>query len=212
MKKEITQIVIPLLRFCIVLVLGCGGTKVMVPPKVDLKTYHKIGLIEFTSNSEGNLSGFITHRFLQQIQSAQPGIVVLELRDTDDMYNVVHQGQLGVTALQKLGEKYNLDALFAGHLEVTDVKPKVNIGAFLSSMQVKADVEASLVTRLYETEQGATLWTDSAHGKENVAHVSLISDQPAHFDARDPEQAYGKLANKLVHRVTRDFRVSYVKE
>jgi hypothetical protein len=76
-------------------------------------------------------------------------------------------------------------------------------------MSAQADVEASLSTRLLETESGATLWTNSAQTRETVAHVQVIPHGPADFGARDPEDAYGRLVQVLVQDITADLHVRY---
>ena len=89
------------------------------------------------------------------------------------------------------------------------MKPKVSLSAIIKHMSVRAEVEASLSVKLQETERGATVWTDSARDKRDVAHVSIFSGGPIVFDAQDPEEAYGDFAESLVREVTRDLRASH---
>jgi len=211
MKRITRQIGLEVLAMIFALLLGCGP-KVMVPPSIDLKVYENVGMIEFSSNAEGKLPQFVTLKFLEMIQSSQPGLRVLELGTKERVLKSVQRSQLDLKAIQDIGKHYNVDVIITGHLDITDVKPKVHLSTFIKSMQVQADVEASLNARLFETSNGATLWTGSSQGKETVAHVSLVANGPAHFDARDPENAYGKLVKGLVKKVTRDLRVRYVRK
>ncbi len=192
-----------------ILVLAACAPKVMVPPTIDLGVYEKIGVIEFSSNREGTLGQYATQNFLQAIQSSQSRVRFLEIGSKEKVLQSVGHGQLDLEALETLGKKYDVRASITGKLDVTDVKPKIRLSTILSSMGVEADVEASLTARLYSTEDGATLWTDSARAKETVAHVSVSANGPAVFDARDPDKAYGKLVHKLVDRISRDLRVRY---
>jgi hypothetical protein len=185
---------------------------VPVPPRVDLNAYDTIGLVEFSSNSEGNLNQFASQKFLEAIQSSQPGIRVIELGQETRVLQAVQYDEFGFDAIQAVGRKFNVDAVIIGRVEVTDVKPRVDISAILSSMSMTADVEASLTARLYESESGATMWTNSGHCKEAVAHVGLVPNGSAHFGASDPEEAYGKLVYGLVYQITEDFRVQYVRQ
>ena len=82
----------------------------------------------------------------------------------------------------------------------------------LFSINISADVEATLTARLFETQSGATLWTQSARANESVAQVGYRKGGPVKFGANDPESAYGKLVGGLVYAVTTDFRVSYVRQ
>ena len=74
---------------------------------------------------------------------------------------------------------------------------------------MKANVNATLITKLYETNRGATIWTASGEDEETVAQVSVFSGGGFYFDARNPEEAYGDLVKSLIKEVTRDLRVSY---
>jgi len=197
----------------LVAVIGCSK-KVMVPvpPRVDLEGYETIGLIEFTSNTEGDLDQFASQKFLQTIQSSQPGVVIIELGDGAELLETVGHDEMNYKAIKAIGDEFELDAILVGDIEVTDVKPRVNIYDIVTSMSVTADVEASLTVRLYDTQRGATLWTKSAQGAEQVASVGVSSGFPVRFDAEDPEDSYGKLVNGLVYTVTDDFRIHYVRQ
>jgi hypothetical protein len=61
------------------LVSGCSHTVlVTVPPRMELKGYGTLGVIEFSSNS-GLGSARATQQLQEQIQSAQPGTRFIEL-------------------------------------------------------------------------------------------------------------------------------------
>lgn len=211
MKSIKRQICVFLLGAGLAVLFGCGGAKVMVPPRIDLNTYQRIGMVDFSSNTEGNLDEFASQKFLETIQSSQPGVRIVELGDEQRVLKSIERDRFDYDAIQAMAKMYNIDAVIIGSMEVTDVKPKLNLSSILTSMSVQADVEASITARLYEAESGATLWTNSARGKETVASVGVSSGGPPSFSAGDPEDAYGKLVYGLVYQVTRDFRVTYVK-
>ena len=66
---------------CIVMVgLACASKRVLVPARVDLHPYGRIGLVTFTvENAKGNLHQFATERFAENVLSAQPGIEILPI-------------------------------------------------------------------------------------------------------------------------------------
>ena len=199
-----------ILGLLMIIVIGCTPKKIVtVPPNIDLRTYENIGIIEFSSNANSQLQQYTSQTFIRTIQSSQPGVRILELGNAEQVLKSVQHHQLNLEAIQAIGKKYNVEALISGHMDITDMKPNVKLSTVLSSMSVKADVEASLIARLYETESGATIWTDSARGKKEVAHVNMVSNGAASFDVSDPESAYGKLANWLVQRITQGFRETY---
>ena len=212
MKQFSGSIFLSALALSLLVLTGCGAKRVLVPPRIDLTAYRTIGMIELSSNAEGNLKQFASQKFVETLQSSQSGLRILELGGREQVLESVHRDQLDHESIRALGKKYNVDAIIIGHMDVTDVKPSVNLSTLFSKMSIAADVEATLTTRLYETESGVTAWTNSVTGKENVAHVGLNPGGPFSFGADDPESAYGKLVNGLVYTITRDFRARYVKQ
>src|SRR2546422_9988134 len=80
----------------ILLAAGCGGNKVLVPPRLDLRPYGKLGLVTFTvENAKGSLHQFATERFAEEMLAAQPGIEVLELGPIDSELDAARAQQLG---------------------------------------------------------------------------------------------------------------------
>jgi hypothetical protein len=210
MKRNERRLHLLLCGIALAALAGCA-TKVLVPPRVELALYDKIGMIEFSSNAKGTLRRYASDKLLQSIQHAQPGVRILELGSEDQVLRWLHRDEIDFEAIQKIGERHGVDAVLIGRLDVTEVKPQIQVSQFLTSMSAQADVEATLSARLFETDSGATVWSRSARGREPVAHVKLLSDGPAHFGASDPEQAYGKLVHALVQRVTSDFRPRWVR-
>ena len=209
MKSMRWQICLVLTTTCVA--LSACTTTVLVPPRVNLRTYDQVGLIELSSSAEGELRQLTTQKLIQAIQSAQPGARILELGDEKRVLHSIEHEQLDLEAIQAIGEKYRIDVVLIGHLDVTDVKPKIELSSFVKSMSAKMTVEGSLSARLFETETGSTLWTSSARAQETVAHIDVKSHGPADFGVGDPENAYGKLIQALVHGITDDFHSHYEK-
>jgi hypothetical protein len=186
------------------ILLGCAS-KVLVPPQVDLGLYDTVGIIVFTSNATGNLEEFATQKFIETVQAAQPGVRILELGGEERVLGAIGHDDLDFEAVRAIGQEWGVDAVFAGRLEVTDVKPDLHLATLVKSMSLSADVAASLRARLVETGSGATVWTNSASGQAPVAHVHIVSHGPVDFSATDPERAYGRLVYGLVSSVAADF-------
>ncbi|MGH7606061.1 MAG: hypothetical protein ACREME_01870, partial [Gemmatimonadales bacterium] len=70
---------------------------------------------------------------------------------------------------------------------------------------------AELSVWLVNTRTGGTLWRRSSRFTEKVGGFSLSGGQPT-FSARDPNDAYGRLVNRLVYDVTYDVRSTWVKQ
>lgn len=188
--------------------VGCGP-KVLFPPEVELREYGTVGLIDFACNYEGNLGKYVTQRFLEEVNNAQKDARIVELGDMDAILKETGGRTLDPKTVQAIGKKYGVKAIIAGDLDISKVKPKVSISSILTSMSVRAEVEAALSAKLLDTIDSVTIWTNSARGKVEVAEVSIFSGGNAHFDASNPEDAYGDLAEALINEITRDFRATH---
>jgi hypothetical protein len=186
-------------------IVGCG-LKVLIPPEIDLTKYDPVGLITFKSDAKGKLADYITLKFLDEISNAQEGIKIVELGDEKKVLNSVDRQTMDPNVIQMLGKKYNLKSIITGDLNVSNIKPKVNISSIITSMSVKAEVQATLIVRLIETKDGATIWTNLAEDRKTVASVSIFSKNDIMFDAQNPDDAYGDLAQSLVKAVTEDLK------
>ena len=189
---------------------GCTHTeKILIPPKVNLVSYKAVGVIDFSSNAENDLSGYVTQNFIQAVQSAQPGVRFLELGDEKQVLAKISQRQLDLKAIQSIGNAYHVDALIFGHFTVSEPAPDIHLSSQLQSLRAGAFVEATLVTKLWETAAGVTLWTNSASGKKRVASLNADTSGNINFGATDPRDTYGRLVPEVVFANTADFRSCY---
>ena len=194
----------------LVMFLACAPKqKVLVPPRVDLKTYPSIGVIEFSTNAEDTLKPYVTQSFIENIQLAQPGTRILELGDVDHILRSLGHSQLNPETIQSIGKKYSVDAVILGHLQISQIKPKINVTTAVKSLKARAYIEAALKTRIFETNRGATCWTRASTGTTQVARINLMEDGPFSVGVSDPKEKYGKLVPKLVYVNTMDFRSRY---
>jgi hypothetical protein len=190
--------------------MACAHTeKILVPPKVDLKTYPSIGVVEFSTNAEDTLKPYVTQNFIEHIQSAQPGTRILELGDADHLLRTLGHSRLNADTIQSIGQKYKVDAIIVGHLQVSQIKPKINVYTDAKSLNARAYIEADLKTRILETDSGATRWTRASSGTTQVAGINLTEGGPFSVGVSDPKDKYGKLVPKLVYANTMDFRARY---
>ncbi|MGB5750001.1 MAG: hypothetical protein WBM69_23695 [Desulfobacterales bacterium] len=195
---------------CFTILLACSHTeKVLVPPRIDLKTYKAIGVIDFSSTPRDDLREYVTQNFIQSVQSAQPGVRFLELGNKEHVLTKISRQELDLDAIKTIGGTYNVDALIFGNFTATDPKPTVRLSSTWQSLQAGAVVEASLITKIWETESGVVLWTNSSAKKKKVAGLKADTDGNIKFGASDPEEAYGHLVPELVYANTADFRSYY---
>ncbi len=189
---------------------GCSHReKVTIPPRMDLRSYESVGLINFSSDARGDLGQNATQRYIQTLQAAQPGVRILELGQKTQVLKKVKQSRLDPEAVRAIGRAYRVDVLLFGQLTVSEPKPNFRLSSTWESMQASADIDATLLTKLWETDSGVTLWTRSSKRTENVAGLQANTDGNITIGATDPEDAYSKLVPNLVYDNTRDFRATY---
>ncbi len=195
-----------LLTFSLFLFISCGA-RVLVPPEIDLLPYERVGLISFSvENAEGQLDEMATQRFLQEITRFQRGVQIIELGPLDEVLGKINKTNLDHEAINAIGEHFGLTSFFHGKIKVSDVKPDIDIAALIKSLRVRASFNISMTARLFSTETGATLWTDSVFKKESLANMSIGQDQVPYFNVRDQDETYKILVERMVYELTRDFR------
>jgi hypothetical protein len=195
----------------VLLLVGCTHKqKVMVPPRIVLSPFNNIGIIDFSSNLNDNLHQTVTQNFMQRAQSAQPGARFLELGPMSPILTSFGADHLNPDILMALAEKHRVNAVFTGHLEISEITPKIRWNAVATTVRAEAYLEGVLTVRLLESGSGAILWTNSSAAKKSVAAISLNRNGPVGVSVNDPEAKYGNLIRELVYDCTNDFFPYYV--
>jgi hypothetical protein len=172
-----------------------------------------VGIIDVTTNADPSISQFATQQIQQYVHSAQAGIHFIELGTQEAMLNVVKSNKLDSEAIQKIGEKYNVAAVFQSDIEYSDVKTDVNMKDILNlKTKVQTYLYATLSARLNETDTGANIWSNSSSFKRTLSKFKYSNDGNASFGMSGYDDAYRKLIPDMVYAVTQDFRGKYVKE
>lgn len=183
---------------------------VLAPPLVELAELGAIGMIDFAANGHETLAPVASRQFLTSVQSAQPGVAVLELGPRESVLAAVGGGELDPDTIRAIGEKYELDAILVGELETREVQPRVSLRE-LSTLHASAEIEGVLSARIFETRRGATLWTTSAETRAALARVELDPFRgDGDVDANTPERVRGAIVRELVSRATADFQPRWV--
>lgn len=190
--------------------MGCGGgTRVMVPPRIDLREHEVLAIIEFKSSREGELGPLATARFVEAIRADQGLVRIIDLGPESEALRAVGAGRLDRTAYQALGQEHEVNTIFTGELIISDIRPAIQITSDLANMGVAADVDATLNVKMIETTSGASIWSRSADVTKRVGQVSMLGSRDVVFDAENPERAYGELIDALVVAVSGDFRATW---
>ena len=193
-----------------VTMVGCSSTRtVQVPPRMDLREYGTVGLIDFTTGaSHSDLARQTNEHFLSEIQSAQPGVPVLELGPEYLVLTKAGSNALDPATIRAIGEQHQVDVLLFGVLEAKEVRPRISIGN-LESLNAKAEIEGKLTAKMFDAHTGATIWTCAMADKRTLATVSVTGDGVSGGGSSDASGARSELFESLVVRATRDFRPSW---
>jgi hypothetical protein len=192
-------------------VSGCGS-RVLVPPRIDLKEHEVIGVIDFDCPSEGELGYFATGRFVEAARRDQGIVRIVRLGSPAEALDSVGHARLDQAAFQALGEKHGVRTIIMGELIVSDVRPSVRVMQSLTRVGISADVHASLTVQMVETAGGASIWSRSADCTQEIAVASFSTNKQVVLGAGDPEKAYGRLIDSLVYAVTPEFRATWVRQ
>lgn len=184
--------------------LGCA-TKVHIPPRVDLAAWHTIGLVEFSGDPELLLRTLATRDFMQRLQAAQPGVRIVELGSQQRVLREVGHGELDFESARAIGERFEVDAVFVGDLDFSEVKPSVAVGRAFASLEARVDVNGQAAAKLFETRSGATVWSRSSSASANVARIGLRYGVIPTFGASDPSEVHAGLVHQLITDLTGDF-------
>jgi hypothetical protein len=192
------------------LLAGCSKTvTVQLPPRVDLAEWPVIGVVQFSSDTHGKLAESSTQKFIMNLQSAQPGVRLLELGGRDELLQAIAHKEMDPAAIKAIGQKYGVQAVFTGQLSVTEAKPNVSFSRDLSSASAGASINGKLDAKLQETATGATAWSNGAHGKWSIGGLTLGSGGISDVGYSDPDEKYEEMIRELANVATNDFRPRY---
>jgi len=182
-----------------------------VPPRVDLRGYSSIGIVEFDTNAERSINARATRQFQEQIQSAQPGTRFIELGERQALLASLGARQLDTPALRKIGQRYGVAAVFLGDIAYSEPRVDVKISD-IARMEggVRAELRGDLSARLLETASGASVWSSSSWARRQLGAVS-VSEQGISGGMRNANPREEMLP-ALVFEVTHDFRPTSMRQ
>jgi hypothetical protein len=209
----IRRIVRPSAVLSLALLAGCASNpparRVWVQPRIDLKQYEIIGMMEFSSNSKGKLAELATRRFEEASRRDQNMVRMVELGTQQQALASASQGDWNAESCKAIARQHNASTMFRGTLTLRNVHPAVELNSFFRSGTVTAQVEATLEVEMIEAQTGASIWSRSSQATRSLGQVSVFGGKEYSFDAADPQQAYGELVDSLVNDVVRDFQGSW---
>ena len=192
---------------------GCSSTVLVpVPPRMDLKGYGTLGIVEFASNADPSINVHATRQFQEQIQAAQPGTPFVELGSRDAVLAAVGGRQLDVDTLKKIGAKYGVAAIFLGDITYSEPKTDVNLND-LTKLEgsVRTGVRGDISSRLVDTRTGASVWSSSAWAKRQIGRLSVSAEQGV-SGGMSNSNPRDEMVPALVYHLTQDFRPTSVRQ
>ena len=192
---------------------GCSSTVlVSVPPRMDLKSYEMLGIVEFGSNADGAVNVHATRQFQQQIQAAQPGTRFIELGNREAVLAAVGGRQLDVDTLRRIGEKYGVAAIFLGDIAYSEPRTDVKV-TDLTKLEggMRTEIKGDISSRLVETRTGASVWSNSAWARRQIGRLNVSAEQGV-SGAVSKSNPREEMVPALVYQLTHDFRPSSVRQ
>ncbi len=186
---------------------GCSTTElVSVPPRMDLKSYGTLGIVEFASNSDSTINTYATRQFQEHIQAAQPGTPFVELGSREAVLAAVGGKQLDVDTLKKIGNKYGVAAIFLGDIAYSEPKTDVKL-TDVTKLEggVRTEVRGDISSRLVETRTGASVWSSSAWARRQIGSLSVSAEQGV-SGGMSNSNPRDEMVPALVFHLTQDFR------
>lgn len=198
-----SRIATVLLGCLLVGALGCAKPRVWMPPRVDLRAFGTLGMLQLDASPA--FASRATQQFVASLHSAQGAVPVLELGALPAVLEAVGHDAIGPDAVRAIGERYRVDALILGDLEIEQPRPSFQIES-ITAASARADILGTLNARILDARSGATIWSDRAEGRRTIARVDVVAGHAPDFGAVDPEGEQAHLVEWLVIRVTDDFR------
>jgi hypothetical protein len=193
---------------------GCSSTVVVsVPPRMELRSYGTLGIVQFSSNSDGAIDVLATRQFQEQVQAAQPGTRFIELGSRQALLGAVGAAQLDADAARKIGAKFGVAAIFLGEIVYAEPKADVKV-TDLARLDgaVRAEIRGDISARLIEAASGASVWSSSAWARRQIGGVRVSADQGISASVSSKADPRRDMVPALVYQLTHDFRPSSVRQ
>ena len=191
--------------------VSCSKTvRVYAPPQFELDRYGRLGIISFADNANPSVSSYATQEFQNQIHSAQVGTPILHLGAEAEVLRSIDADLLDFEAFRKIGLKYDVDAVFYGSVRYSDIETDVQLKSIRDlNAKVNATLHATMSVQLYETDGGASVWSDSVSWKRKLGEISVNKMGNVAAGMSGYHDAYRKLIPDMTYDITKEFRGGY---
>lgn len=196
-----------------ILFCGCSHTVLVpVPPRMDLKPYGTIGLVQFSTNADDTINAFATQQFQEHVQSASPGLPILELGSKEAVLAAVGATSFTAETMTKIGKKYGVAAVFIGEVVYSDPKTDLRITDITKlDGAVRTEIKGDVSGKLMETQAGASVWSSSAWAKRQISGMSVSPTRGVSAAIGDLNPRKDMVPTLMFH-LTDDFRPKMVRQ
>lgn len=195
------------------LLSACSHTVlVSVPPRMELKSYGPLGIVEFAGNADRATGARASRQFQEQIQAAQPGTPFLELGDRQTVLAAVGSSELDAAALRKIGQKYGIRAVFVGEIVYSEPRTDIQVGDLKKGEGgMRTEMRGDISSRLIETGTGASVWSNSAWARRQIGSLNVSAERGVSggMSQGDPRE---EMVPALVYQLAHDFRPTSVRQ
>jgi hypothetical protein len=192
---------------------GCSRTVVVpVPPRVDLRGFGTIGVVEFDSNGGPAVDTRATREFQARIHAAQPGTRLVELGPRAALLAAAGGRQFDADTLRRIGAKHGVDAVFVSEIEYSEPRTNIRIDDIRKiEGGVKTEVRGDAASRLVETRTGASVWSSTSWATRQIGRLEVSKEQGVSgtIQSADPREL---MVPALVFHLTHDFRPGTVRQ
>jgi len=219
-----------IITYLIILSISECSYFALFSPEVALDKYHRVGVINFTSESKGNLNQILTQMFLKDICKATKKALIIELGDEAKLLELVNEKEMNPAAIIGIAKKHDLDGIVTGKTVIHDVNPQIKVirssavempsgkppiftGSGYRGMRAKFDIDASLSVNLIDTKSVINVWSNSAREKKTVTPVNTYPVKGTFgvfFDEKTSEEAHKGLSDALVQDIIHKLRVKHL--
>jgi len=192
---------------------GCSSTVVVpVPPRMDLKSYGTLGIVEFAANADPAIGARATREFQAHLHAAQPGTGILELGTRDALLASVGSRQLDAEALRRTAKSMALTRSLWATSSIPNRRPTSASRTSPSSRAACAPRSgATSPADWWKPATGASVWSSSAWARRQVGRLNVSAERGVSGAMRssDPRE---EMVPALMYRLTEDFRPSAVRQ
>lgn len=202
MKNKIFILITALFLF------SCSTLKVS-PPKIDLVTGGKIGVITFkVENARGVLDEIATELLICHLKKYYEKSEIILLGTPEDIMLKEFGLDVSLNTLKKLCREQKLDSILFGKIIVSNIRAAMKVKSLLDRSRISAKFRMTAELNLYSALPGKITWKGSSYKEGNASYDHYARDLNPDFHISDKDESYRKFVRKLIYFLTSDFRTS----